>query len=66
MYAAKQGNAKIVSTLLIYNASLNIKDPDGRTALIFAAIGGHNKIVPTLLKNNTRMDMTDNKMVLQY
>ena len=66
MYAAKQGNAKIVSTLLIYNASLNIKDPDGRTAFIFAAIGGHNKIVPTLLKNNTRMDMTDNKMVLQY
>ena len=50
MYAARNGHNTVVSALLSYNASLDIKDDyKGMTALMYAALNGHTYVVSTLL-----------------
>ncbi|MBC7919272.1 MAG: ankyrin repeat domain-containing protein [Rhodoferax sp.] len=50
LQAAQQGNVQWVVALLNEGASLQARDAQGRTALIWAAIGGHSTLVKRLLE----------------
>ena len=41
MYAAREGAVEGASALADAGADLNLTDPDGTTALVFAIINGH-------------------------
>ena len=41
MYAARQGSLGAARVLIEKGAGLNLKDPDGTTALILAVINSH-------------------------
>jgi len=54
MHAAWHGNAKITKQLLatdnIRRGNLNAYDRDGRTAISYAAVGGHRAVIEILLR----------------
>ena len=51
MFAAAEGNDKVVKTLLRHNADRTIVDEDGDTALDFARDNQHRKVVNILLNS---------------
>ena len=44
------GNERLVGLLLDAGASVNASDAQGRTALMAAAFGGHERLVQLLIK----------------
>lgn len=59
MEAAGAGHKDIVSAFRLANASLNVQDDFGNTALHYAAYHGHLSVVVELLKGNPRTDITN-------
>ena len=57
IFAAKFGHDKVVSTLLEYNATIDIKTGEGWTALMYAVKNGFTIVVAILLKNNACVDI---------
>lgn len=59
MEAAGTGHKDVVSTLRLYNATLDLYDTYGNTALHYAAYHGHLSVVVELLKGNPRTDIAN-------
>jgi len=57
MEAAGAGRQEIVSSLRLANATLDVVDDFGNTALHYAAYHGHLSVVHELLKGNPRKDI---------
>jgi ankyrin repeat protein len=57
--AAKNGNVKKVKTFLAHGADINVKDKDGKTALIWAAYKGHRNVVKLLLAHGADINVKD-------
>lgn len=56
MVAARKGQAHVVSYFLDHqNVDLEIQDMEGKTALFFAAWGGHTEIVDLLLNRGAKL-----------
>ena len=56
----KKYSLSVVSTLLAYNASVDLKDSfynEGKTALMYAAMNGNIEVVSALLAHNTSVNM---------
>ena len=58
---AKKGDKKALYTLIENGADLNIKDNEGRTALIWASIKENFEIVKLLVENGADLDIKDNE-----
>lgn len=58
--ASSRGDITTVSALLKEGADINAADIYGRTALIEAAWGGHEKIVKLLIENEADVNFSDN------
>ncbi|CAH1783527.1 unnamed protein product [Owenia fusiformis] len=50
--ASVNGNVNVASTLIKQGAELDIKDADGKTALMIAVVNGHQPLVELLLSKN--------------
>ena len=59
LLAAQDGRNEIVTNLIAHNASTDIQDNDGLTALMYAAIDSNN-VVSTLLAHNADVDIQNN------
>ena len=60
-YAASNGFAEIVKTLIYAGAAVNKIGKKDRTALMFAAEGGHDKCVESLIKGGADVNLVDSK-----
>jgi ankyrin repeat protein len=60
MAAVMSGNEKIIEKLISLNADLNLKDNQGKTALIYAVFFNKNEVVKLLLKAGSDKKITDN------
>ena len=59
MYAARQGAVDTARALAERGAALDLKDPEGTTALMFAIINAHYDTAAVLIeKGRTRMSST--------
>ncbi len=56
---AKKGKDGLVETLLAAGADVNVRDENGRTALMLASLGGHLKTVERLLDAGAHVDAKD-------
>ncbi len=59
-FGARDGNFTYVRQALINGVSPNARDPEGRPAIVLAAMNGHQGVVQLLCDSNARTDMTDN------
>jgi ankyrin repeat protein len=59
MYAARQGSSAAARVLADNGASLNLKDPDGTTALIFAIINSHFDTAALLINKGADPNLAD-------
>lgn len=59
MHAARQGALEGARALADGGADLNIKDPDGTTALVFAIINAHYDLAAMLLEKGADPNVTD-------
>ena len=50
--AAVSGNRDMANLLLRRNADHNVRDKDGKTALMIAVVNGHQPLVQLLLEKN--------------
>jgi len=57
--AALNGNHSEVISLLTEGRDVNMKDQDGRTALMYASFNGHTEIVNELLKKGAKINERD-------
>ena len=57
--AALNGNYSEVISLLTGNRDVNMKDQDGRTALMYASYNGHTEIVKELLNKGAKINLRD-------
>ncbi|CAH8473654.1 unnamed protein product [Heterobilharzia americana] len=60
-WAADRGFCDVVSTLIAYNASVNVKDSEGQTPLHYACSCGHDEVVRILLKFGADIYAKDNE-----
>ncbi len=58
-YAAFEGRAEIISLLLAGGADINLKAPNGHTALMLAAKRGHLDAVRVLVGSNADVSVSD-------
>jgi ankyrin repeat protein len=58
--AALNGNKKEVLRLLEKGAGIDMKDPDGRTALMYSSYNGHTEIARECLNRGAKVNMRDN------
>ena len=61
MAAVMSGNITIINKLISLKADLNLKDVQGKTALIYAVFFNKNDIVKSLLKAGADKKITDNE-----
>lgn len=61
--AADMGHTRVVTLLLVANASTELRDSSGRTALHAAAAAGHEGVVVELLEHHAYVDARDNSGV---
>jgi ankyrin repeat protein len=54
MWAAARGHAEVVQVLLETGADVNVKDKNGKTALMRAVIKGHKEIAEILKKSGAK------------
>jgi ankyrin repeat protein len=59
MYAARQGSLEAVRTLSNLKADLNVKDPDGLTALVIAILNAHYEVAAALVENGADPNLAD-------
>jgi ankyrin repeat protein len=59
MYAARQGSMSAARALAEKGADLNLKDPDGTTALVFAIINAHFDLATMLLDKGADPNIAD-------
>ena len=57
MLASKFGNANTVSCICENDASINLEDEHGDTALHYAALGGHYEVISILVTHGAKMDI---------
>ncbi len=58
--AALNGESDIVNNIIGSGNDINVRDPDGRTALMYAAFNGHADIMEKLISNGAKINLTDN------
>lgn len=58
--AVRAGNAKQVKKLIKSGADVNAKDDEGKTALMWASMYGHNDMIKFLIKNGADVNAKDN------
>ena len=61
IYAAQQGQVRMVELLLNRGASIRKKAPDGRSAIFFAARRGNSEVVKLLLDRGQEADVRDDE-----
>ncbi len=61
LIASKNGNLQQVQALLQAGADVNAQDLQGYTALMYAAQGGHDTVLATLLKNKANPTIQDKR-----
>ena len=49
---AVTGNERVCKTILDLGANINLRDKDGKTALMIAVVNGHQGMVQRLLEKN--------------
>eukprot|EP01046_Picozoa_sp_COSAG06_P073761 COSAG06_NODE_22217_length_730_cov_1.377179_1_plen_175_part_01 len=54
--AARQGEPDDIRTVADEGANLEVRDPDGRTALLLAVVRGHDACVELLIERNADVD----------
>jgi cytohesin len=59
MYAARQGALDAVGALVDAGANLDIQDPDGTTATVFAIINGHHDVAAMLVEKGADPNIAD-------
>jgi len=59
--AASEGNLQSIRALLTAGADVNGRSPNGRTALMTAALAGNTQVVDLLLANGANPNITDYK-----
>jgi len=59
MYAAREGAAGAIRALAEAKADLNVQDPEGTTALIFAIINGHADAAAALIEKGADLNVAD-------
>ncbi len=59
MYAARQGTLDAARALVEGGANLNIQDPDGTSAMIFAIINGHYDVAAMLVEKGADPNLAD-------
>jgi len=57
--ASKEGNAYLVSKLIVQCTNLDIQDEEGKTALMGASWRGHKEIAFALIENGASLDIQD-------
>lgn len=57
--AARAGHVDLVKMLIKDGANINIRDWDGKTALMLASENGHGAVVQELLKNGAKASLRD-------
>jgi ankyrin repeat protein len=60
MFAARQGSREAVRALADGKADLNLTDPDGSSALIFAIINGNYDVARVLVEKGADVNLPDN------
>ncbi|CAH8460315.1 unnamed protein product [Schistosoma turkestanicum] len=60
-WASDRGFSDLVSTLIKYNANINVKDAEGQTPLHYACSCGHDEVIEILLKSNADINAKDNE-----
>lgn len=58
--AALNGRGADIEKLLTEGADINVRDEDGRTALMYAAFNGHTSIIEKLIKKGALVNLADN------
>ena len=56
MYAAAYGHERLAVALLQRGASVNLRDSEGRTALLHAALSGHERVTELLVRCGAEID----------
>ncbi|KAJ3093008.1 Ankyrin repeat domain-containing protein 55 [Quaeritorhiza haematococci] len=60
LHLARRGDYNALDILMkSHGLDPNLVDDEGRTALIYAAIGGHEKVLSLLFKRGTMLDLAD-------
>jgi ankyrin repeat protein len=59
MYAAREGSLDAVRALIEFKADLNLTEPDGTSALLFAMINGHYDVAEELVKAGANVNLAD-------
>jgi ankyrin repeat protein len=59
MYAAREGSLDAVRALIEFKADLNLTEPDGTSALLFAVINGHYDVAEELVKAGADNNLAD-------
>ena len=57
--ASKNGHSETVSTLINFNADVNIQNKNGWTALITASQNGHSETVTILVNSNADVNIQE-------
>lgn len=57
--AALNGDTALVMSVIKSGISVNQKDPEGRTALMYASYNGHNELVSMLIKKGADVNIRD-------
>ena len=63
LFAVSKGQKKMVEILIKNQTDINVKDSQGRTPLIIAAINHHHDIIKVLLDNKADTNVKDNNGV---
>ena len=59
MWTAQEGYYSLTEQLILQGVNVNYQNPDGRTALHFAACSGRLEVVQILLNNGAEIDLED-------
>ncbi|ETN04134.1 hypothetical protein PPTG_23671, partial [Phytophthora nicotianae INRA-310] len=66
--ACRCGKLKAVQDLLVRGADINVQDPRGKSALVYAAMTGHTEVVSLLVEHGANLEVTsaDGKTPLAF
>ena len=61
MYACQKGDANLVKYMTLKKVDVYLRNDDGNTGLMLAAINGHSEVVDTLIKNHVNLNQCNNQ-----